>query len=119
MSNEKNLESILAITFGFLVLYLIFDIQAFLIVSFIISGIGLFSKYLSGKVAQAWLKFALVLGTINGKIILSLIFFLILTPMALIRRLFTKPVVKLKKEEVTMYTLRNHTYTGADIENVW
>lgn len=119
MTREKNLESILAISFGFLVLYFIFSIKAFAIVAVVTTGIGLFSNYLTDKVSRGWWKFAHILGAINGKILLSLIFFLILTPLALFKKILGKPSVKLKKEKSTMYTQRNHTFVKADLENVW
>ena len=36
----------------------------------------------------AWMKFALILGWVNSRILLSLIFFLLFTPIGLIMRLF-------------------------------
>lgn len=37
---------------------------------------------------RAWLNFSRVLGTINGLVFLSIVFFLILTPLGLVLRLF-------------------------------
>jgi hypothetical protein len=37
---------------------------------------------------RGWLKFARVLGTINGFFFLSIVFFLILTPLGIVLRLF-------------------------------
>ncbi|MBT4936735.1 hypothetical protein HON22_02355 [Candidatus Peregrinibacteria bacterium] len=43
-----------------------------------------------------WLKFAHTLGFINTKILLTLVFFLVITPIGLIMRLFGKDFLRKK-----------------------
>ena len=43
-------------------------------------------RRLAGEVAAAWLKFAEVLGRINSFILLSVVFYVFLTPVALLYR---------------------------------
>jgi len=41
-------------------------------------------------IAQYWLKLSKLLGEINSKILLSIVFFIILTPVAFLYRIFNK-----------------------------
>jgi len=68
----------------------------------------------------SWAKIAEVLGTINGKIILSVLFFVFLFPIALLYRLMTKnPMAIRHSPEDSFYTERNHTYKKIDLEHPW
>jgi hypothetical protein len=119
MKREKNLETMLVITVGLLVLHVIFKTKALLIASLVIGLIGVFSDFLSEKVNWAWTKFAEVLGRINATILLSAIFFLFLTPIAFLFKLTKKDNLKLKAQKGTVYEERDHLYTAKDLENVW
>ena len=52
--------------------------------------LGLADNPLANLLSAGWLKLSELLGAINSKIILSLIFYLVLTPVAFIYRLFNK-----------------------------
>jgi len=54
-------------------------------------------------VYRGWMSFALVLGWINTRLILGLMFFLIMTPMGLIMRLFGKNAMKNKPSQFESY----------------
>lgn len=120
MKKETNAQSILAIVVGFLVLYWIFEKQWLMYVSLVIGVLGLLSSAFAGFVTKIWMKFAEVLGRINASILLTLIFFIFLTPIALLMKLI-KGVdqLKLKKQGDTVYEERNFTYTAKDLKNIW
>lgn len=120
-SKEKSISAILAMVFGFLVLYLIFDFRWLLILSVVIGGIGLFSTTLTNWLVKGWMALAEFLGKINGAILLSLIFFVFLTPIALLMRL-VKGVDELRLKRVktdSVFEVRNHTYEPKDLKNIW
>ncbi len=52
---------------------------------------------------QGWMSFALVLGWINTRLILAIMFYLIMTPMGLIMRLFGKNAMKNKPSQSESY----------------
>lgn len=67
-----------------------------------------------------WLKLAFILGWINSKILLGILFFIFLMPLALISRIFTKDPLNLKGRALqSLYADRNHLYTKDDLENIW
>jgi hypothetical protein len=61
----------------------------------------------------------MILGNINGKILLSIVFFIFLTPIAFISKLFNKDGLQLKKTNKSYYQDRNHQYSAKDFENTW
>jgi hypothetical protein len=68
--------------------------------------------------AWLWLGFSSVAGAIISRIILALVFFLIVTPMALLRRIFGKDTLMLKKfrkGRESVFMTRDKTYDESDI----
>jgi hypothetical protein len=65
-----------------------------------------------------WLEFSHILGAINSRIILSVIFFLVLTPLALIYRLMGNKIYA-KPKSPTYFSERLHKYTSKDLEKSW
>ena len=69
--------------------------------------------------AKVWFGFSHFLGLIVSKIILSIVFFLIVTPVGLTRRAFGADPMKgraWKKGNVSVLVERNHQYVKKDIE---
>jgi hypothetical protein len=127
VQKQDRYKTILVIVTGFLAIAWILFIKDYIKASTVLAkiavGIGLVSIFIpiaAKGIEWIWLKLAHVLGWINSKILLSLIFFLFLLPIALLSRLFTKDPLKLKGGEIkSMFTDRNHLYTKEDLENIW
>ncbi|MDQ7831057.1 MAG: SxtJ family membrane protein [Desulfovibrionaceae bacterium] len=69
--------------------------------------------------ARVWFGLSHVLGTVMSKVILSLAFFLVLTPMGLLRKALGKDSLHVacwKKGTDSVFRNRDHTFTAADIE---
>jgi hypothetical protein len=65
-----------------------------------------------------WYSLSHLLGSIMSRLILSIIFFIILTPIALIRRMIGKDSLQLKKfkkDTNSVMHIRNHTYSKEDL----
>jgi saxitoxin biosynthesis operon SxtJ-like protein len=122
ISPKKSLEAALAISTGFSVIYYFTESKYFLITAITIGLIGLLSKFLAEKIAWFWFKLAEVLGRINGFILLTILFYVLLTPLAWLMRRFKKDTLNLKKNNLpssSYYIDRNHEYSAKDIENPW
>ena len=66
-----------------------------------------------------WFGFSNLLGTIVSKILLLEVFFIIVLPVALLRRLLGKDTLvlkKFKKSSESVMKTRNHTYVATDLE---
>ena len=69
--------------------------------------------------AKIWFGFSHFLGLIVSKLILSIVFFFIVTPVGLVRKALGADSMKRKiwkKEEVSVLIKRNHRYVKEDIE---
>ncbi len=70
-------------------------------------------------IAVVWLGFSHLLGTVMSKILLSILFFGVVTPIGILRRLFGKDSLKLrafKASEESVMLVRNHIFVSRDIE---
>jgi hypothetical protein len=71
-------------------------------------------------VAVLWLAFADLLGAIMPKVLLSIVFFFVVTPVAILRRLAGKDSLKLRAFKVgkgSVMLERNHRFSATDLEN--
>jgi len=124
MKREKTIETMLVITVGMMVLHFVFKEKTgesyFLTASLIFGLIGVFSNFLSEQVSWVWGKIAHILGTFNSYVLLSVVFFIFLTPVAFLYKLTRKDTLRLKvQKNGTIYEERNHLYVPKDLENVW
>ena len=71
---------------------------------FLILGI-LNSRFLT-PLNKIWFKFGILLGQIISPIVMGIIFFLVVTPIAFIMRVLGKDVLKLKKKTDNSYWLK-------------
>ncbi len=119
MKRENALETCLVITTGFLLLYYIFEIKVLLLIAFVAGITGIFIKPLALKIAWLWQKLGNLMGLIISKIILTIIFFAFLLPIALIYRLIKKDTMMLRNKYKSYWIIRNYKYGGKDLENIW
>jgi hypothetical protein len=80
---------------------------------------GLVWKDFGRLVAKGWMKLGEVMGVITGKILLTLVFFLIVFPISLFAKRSGRSNIRLKPGGKTYFKDRNHVYTREDFENVW
>ena len=70
-------------------------------------------------VAVVWLGLARLLGAISSRVLLTLVFFAIVTPIGWVRRLAGKDPLRLKAfqaSETSAFTIRRRVMTAADLE---
>jgi hypothetical protein len=90
MEKVDQIKSLTVIALAFIVLYLIFNNIILLIIAVVFLLIILKGGRLSEKVATGWMRFAVFLGNINSRIILTIVFYLILTPLGFFYRIFNR-----------------------------
>ena len=88
----------------------------FLISSGIFLILGAINSKLLTPLNKTWIKFGEILGLIIAPIVMSLVYFVILTPVSLIVRLFGKDLLGLKfiKENNTYWIKRKKNLTSMD-----
>lgn len=119
MQQQDRFKTILVIVTGLLALAWIFDIPILGRISLAIGAISVFIPAAARAIEWGWLKLALALGWINSRILLSVIYFAFLLPIAWVSRLFTKDPLALKNKRASLFVTRDHLYTGKDLENIW
>jgi hypothetical protein len=113
-------KTMLTIAVGFLVIYMVSKQDWALWVSLSVGLIGILSPYLSRQIDWLWMKLAWLLSFIVPNILLSLIFYLFLFPIALLAKLFgNKDPLQLKKQPTTAYKEVNKTFDKAGFEKPW
>ena len=88
----------------------------FLITSGIFLILGAINSKLLTPLNKTWIKFGEILGLIIAPIVMSLVYFVILTPVSLIVRSFGKDLLGLKfiKENETYWIKRKKNLTSMD-----
>ena len=76
-----------------------------LIIALIFLVLGLIKSNILTPLNILWMKFGMFLGVFISPIIMGIIFFLVVTPIGLIMRLFGKDLLNLKKNKIQSYWL--------------
>ena len=99
ISSNRSFGIVFGILFLILSLYPLLNDDnlnlIFLIFSIIFFVLGLINSKILSPLNFAWFKFGIILGKIVSPIIMSLIFFIIVTPIGLLMKLLKKDVLDL------------------------
>ena len=96
--------------------------RGFLAAAALLLAVGLFVTPVARWIARAWLKFAEILGALNSRILLGGIFYLFLTPIALLARATRGDFLHLRKKagaDRSYWEKRDHAYAAGDLEKLW
>ena len=74
-----------------------------LIISFIFLALGLINSRILTPLNRLWFKFGLLLGKFISPLIMGIIFFIVVTPIGIIMRLFKKDLLNLKFNKKETY----------------
>jgi hypothetical protein len=103
MKEHSSRLSVLVISTGLLILYLIYSWQWALYSSLSIGITGILSSYLSRKIDWLWMSLARFLGIISQNVLLTIIFYLILFPVSLLSKIFSKSPVILSGKQSSFF----------------
>ncbi|MBU78937.1 MAG: hypothetical protein CMD29_02290 [Flavobacteriales bacterium] len=112
--------TVLTIVFGLLVFNYIIGNKIIFYTSIIISGIGVFSSKGSLILEKIWFKISYILSQIIPNILLFTLFFLILTPLSFLSKLFrAKSDFNLKNNRTTIFVELNKKFKKESFERAW
>lgn len=120
--NKSEINKTLAVlAFVFLIAFVIFETKWLLWTALFFCAGNVFENPLTSAIARYWLKFAEALGKINSRILLTIMFFAILTPLALVYRRFNKDKVDhfLVNDRDSYFDDVQKTYSPEDFEKLW
>lgn len=85
--------------------------QYFIIISVLFFIIGLFAPTLLKAVYKLWMTLAVILGWFMTRVILSILYYIVVTPIGLIAKLFGKNFIEknFNRKKTTYWNYRNNT----------
>ena len=84
-----------------------------IIISVVFLVLGLLNSKLLSPLNEIWIKFGEILGKIIAPIVMAAVYFLILTPISLLVRLFGKDLIKMKfNNNVKSYWIKRKKHLG-------
>ena len=100
ISSNRSFGIVFFIVFFIIALFPLINSQDLrlwsLVVSLIFLVLGLLNSKILAPLNKLWFKFGILLGKVIAPLIMGLIFFLVVTPIGLLMRLFGKDVLNLK-----------------------
>jgi hypothetical protein len=117
MKWKQQYSSLVVIAAGFIIVYLLTK-NYWMLIPAVVATTGFFINPLGLLIQNGWMKLAKLLGYINSRILLFVLFFLVLTPIALLMRLLGKNTyIRSATGKRSLFTGRNHQFTKADFEH--
>ena len=84
-----------------------------IIISVIFLILGLLNSKLLSPLNNLWIKFGEILGKVIAPIVMAVVYFLILTPISLLVRLFGKDLIEMKfNNNVKSYWIKRKKHLG-------
>ena len=84
-----------------------------LIVSLIFLILGLINSNLLLPLNKIWFKFGILLGKIVSPIVMGIIFFFVVTPIALLMKIFKKDILNLKFNKNKSYWIKKNELSSS------
>jgi hypothetical protein len=113
-------KTVLIITVGFGVLFLFTKYNWMLYTAFIIGVLGAISDFLAEKIDWIWTNIGWILGKIVPNIIMTTVFYFVLTPIAFLSRLFgKKDPMDLKNTATSLFKTKGTTFSRESFEKPW
>jgi hypothetical protein len=119
ITKDQSRDTGMAMVLLLLIVFATRKREGYLIGAMVLHVLNMIVPQMYRPVAVLWLGLSDLMGSVVSKILLSIVFFAVVTPIGILRRLFGKDslhlrVFKASKESVMLE--RNHTFIGSDLE---
>lgn len=121
INREETLKTLIVLALFFLALFFFSKNHLAIYAGAAMLILGLFENPAARLLASAWLSFSEFLGKISTFILLGIVFYLFLTPLALIWRLINKKEAGhfLRDEEKSLFSARKSFFTKEYFHKTW
>ena len=75
--------------------------------------LGLLNSKILTPLKKIWIKFGELMGKIVSPVVMAIVYFVVITPMAVIIRLLGKDLLKIKFEKVSSYWINRRKKVGS------
>jgi len=117
---EKCKDSGLALVLISLICYQVWKLESLILLAIIFLVVAMTYPLIFQPFARFWFALSTALGTVVSKIILSVLFFVIVLPIGLVRRVMGKDSMRIKswkKGKESVFRTRDHRFTAKDLEH--
>jgi hypothetical protein len=119
ITKDQSRDTGMAMVLLLLIVFATRKREGYLIGAMVLHVLNMIVPQMYRPVAVLWLGLSDLLGSVVSKLLLSIVFFVVVTPIGILRRLFGKDSLQLRafkasKESVMLE--RNHTFIGSDLE---
>ncbi|MFO7790888.1 MAG: hypothetical protein R6V32_09970 [Bacteroidales bacterium] len=123
METKKHtsaLKTVLVITVGFVIIYMICECMWALWIAVAVGFSGMVSKFMAFHIDFLWMQLARLLNLVIPNLLLAVVYFILLVPVALLSRLFTKKdQLHLRNKPGSLFENRDKTFTPSSFEKPW
>lgn len=119
VTKDQSRDTGMAMALLALLIYLKTSRSGYVYAAIVLQVVNMIVPRVYAPVAVVWLGLAEILGTLMSRVLLSILFFGLVTPIGILRRLFGKDSLKLRDFKTggeSAMTIRNHVFAGSDLE---
>ena len=119
ITKEQSRDTGMAMVLLLLLVFIARKREGWLIGAIVLHVVNMIVPQVYRPLAVLWLGLSDLLGAIVSKVLLSIVFFGIVTPIGIVRRLLGKDSLKLRAFKAgsdSVMLERNHTFVAADLE---
>jgi len=120
ITKDQSRDTGMAMVLLMLLIFLARKKEGWLFVAMALHVVNMMAPKIYKPVAVLWLGLSDLLGAVTSKILLAILFFVVVTPIGIVRRLAGKDSLKLrafKKGRESAMLKRDYMFSGKDIEN--
>jgi uncharacterized membrane protein (UPF0182 family) len=120
VQGQDRYKTLLVIVTGLLAISLIIRQPVLVKIALAVGLVAIFIPAAAKAIEWLWFKLAMGLGYVNSRVLLSIIFFFILFPVAWFSRWFRKDALNIRRNNgASLFHTRNYKYRKEDLENIW
>jgi hypothetical protein len=119
ITKDQSRDTGMAMVLLLLIVFATRKREGYLIGAVVLHVLNMIAPQIYRPVAVVWLGFSDLLGAVVSKVMLSIVFFGVVTPIGIFRRLAGKDSLKLrafKASKDSVMLERNHLFVGQDLE---
>jgi hypothetical protein len=120
ITKDQSKDTGMAMVLICLLIGIIGEKQQFYAIAILLHLINMIWPNIYRPVAKLWLGLSQLLGTVMSKVILSILFYLMVTPVGFIRKLFgadSMQIKKWRKDSGSVFKKRDHKFKPEDIKH--
>jgi len=119
-TKNNAVKTVLIVSVGFGIIFLLLGAKWALYASLIVGILGIISNKAAQAIDFLWMKLAKVLSFIVPNVLLSIVFYLFLFPIAILSKIFgNKTALQLKNKNETLWINKNAQIKKESFEKMW